>query len=231
MSVQETLKDLAFLKTAMIRKDDSQCKRLITKYETILRSLQLEKNNYRSLVSVPEDDLATLLMPEDVPVQLIAKRSTADGNCLYNSASMAVYGSEKVRHILRLLRTLPKCTLLCKPSSFPKTSWKDTLHCELHLCDVAIVRLSRHSRHGKYCAPRSNCDLYTTKMVCLNSSNGIGISFTSSSLFSLSNCTQSNETIASWKSISTATGIGSVTMFSDYKSNSLHNVFQGFQLE
>lgn len=103
MSVQETLKDLAFLKTAMIRKDDSQCKRLITKYETILRSLQLEKNNYRSLVSVPEDDLATLLMPEDVPVQLIAKRSTADGNCLYNSASMAVYGSEKVWHILRLL--------------------------------------------------------------------------------------------------------------------------------
>ena len=42
-------------------------------------------------------------LPDDVPEELSAKRCKGDGNCLYNAASMAIYGNETVAPILRLL--------------------------------------------------------------------------------------------------------------------------------
>lgn len=105
MSFDDTLKDMAFLKKAMIENDVTKCRAIVLKYENKLQLLTSQRGNsmYSLIEMVPNDRISTLLMPEDVPVSLVPKRTKSDGNCLYNAASMAIYGSDELCHILRLL--------------------------------------------------------------------------------------------------------------------------------
>ena len=103
MCFEDTLRDTEFLKKAMIENDVTQCSDVVLRYENKLRLLLQGNNSYPPIGNVPDDPLSKLLMPEDVPVSLVPKRSKADGNCLYNSASIAIYGSDELCNILRLL--------------------------------------------------------------------------------------------------------------------------------
>lgn len=146
LSVQAILKDTVSLKSAMILGSESDCKRLVVKYEDILNSLALKRRDYDSFAQgLPEDCLAKLLIPEDVPEKLNAKTSKGDGNCLYNSASLVIYGSDTLAPILRLLvagelflnakyyATHPRFSTLSGKTTFhPGSLFAVSLSCDHH---------------------------------------------------------------------------------------------------
>ena len=50
-----------------------------------------------------EDKISWCFKPTDIPKNLSPKKTTADGNCLYFSASISLTGTEALAHVLRLL--------------------------------------------------------------------------------------------------------------------------------
>lgn len=72
LSAEAVWQDMESLKSAMILGSESDCKKLFRKYQDILNSLQ--HRDYGSFApGLPEDSLADLLIPEDVPKKLKAK--------------------------------------------------------------------------------------------------------------------------------------------------------------
>ena len=59
---------------------------------------------YSLLAKRGEDTLARSMLPDDFQ-QFLPLRSTADGNCLFNSTSIVLQGDEKLAGLLRLLVT------------------------------------------------------------------------------------------------------------------------------
>ena len=49
------------------------------------------------------DTLSQVLMPDDIPTEIIPTKVTGDGNCLFNSVSVLLVGSEDLAATLRLL--------------------------------------------------------------------------------------------------------------------------------
>ena len=103
MYYEDTSSDNVLLKNAMNGGDINTCKSIVNAYEKYVLQLSIKDNPSFLLQNVPDDHLSMLLMPEDVPSPIVAKRSRADGNCLYNSASMAICGSDSLSNVLRIL--------------------------------------------------------------------------------------------------------------------------------
>ena len=69
-----------------------------------------EKQFFRLLplcghVGLPTDKMAMSLVPEDLPLEpeIVATRTSPDGNCLFNAVSLALVGDETQMSLLRLL--------------------------------------------------------------------------------------------------------------------------------
>ena len=102
MYYDNSSRDIELLKNAMVAGDISKCRAIAHVYENVLQ-LSIKDDPSLLLKNVPADSLSMLLMPEDVPCVVVAKRSRADGNCLYNSASMAICGRDNLSNVLRIL--------------------------------------------------------------------------------------------------------------------------------
>ncbi|KAJ7337868.1 hypothetical protein OS493_008026 [Desmophyllum pertusum] len=91
----------------MVNNHGLECKNLFDKYERILQSSMFlsgaDADSYEVASSIPDDAISWCLMPTDIPANLSPKTATADGNCLYFSASIALTGTEVLAHVLRLL--------------------------------------------------------------------------------------------------------------------------------
>ena len=58
----------------------------------------------KDLTMMREDNIGSALIPkEEVGEEMKALNATADGNCLFNSASISLVGDESASHMLRLL--------------------------------------------------------------------------------------------------------------------------------
>jgi hypothetical protein len=56
--------------------------------------------------SIGVDSISTKLLPQQYKKDFVCANSTSDGNCLFHSASIALYGSEKMSKRLRLASML-----------------------------------------------------------------------------------------------------------------------------
>lgn len=106
-SYKSVRRDLLLLQQAMVNNHGLECKNLFDKYERILQSSMFlsgaDADSYEVASSIPDDAISWCLMPTDIPANLSPKTATADGNCLYFSASIALTGTEVLAHVLRLL--------------------------------------------------------------------------------------------------------------------------------
>ena len=59
----------------------------------------------RNFVCLPTDKMAMSLVPEDLPLEpeIVATRTSPDGNCLFNAVLLALVGDETQMSLLRLL--------------------------------------------------------------------------------------------------------------------------------
>ena len=55
------------------------------------------------LSTMREDNIGSALIPKELGEEMKALKATADGNCLFNSASILLVGDESASHMLRLL--------------------------------------------------------------------------------------------------------------------------------
>lgn len=103
-SYKSVMQDLLLLQQAMVNNQRLECKNLFDKYERIIQSsLSDSAHPYQVAAKIPDDEISWCLMPTDIPGNLSPKRATADRNCLYFSTSIALTGTEKLAHVLRLL--------------------------------------------------------------------------------------------------------------------------------
>jgi hypothetical protein len=99
---RQVLIDLMRLKSAISKNQKEFCIEFEQRYSMYLPRSCHFVQNYNP-VTQRKDTLASILLPTDVPEELIPVKVTADGNCLYNSASVLVTGDQSLSNILRLL--------------------------------------------------------------------------------------------------------------------------------
>ena len=119
--------------------EDDQLKRFLC---TLEKKYEKQKEFIRNLgcnahVGLKEDDMANALIPEDLPEfaekKYKAVKTTGNGDCLYNAASLTLVGNESYATLLRLLVALelelnadfyaqhPKCTYFPAGGRHPNT--------------------------------------------------------------------------------------------------------------
>ena len=118
---------------------DDQLKRFLC---TLEKKYEKQKEFIRNLgcnahVGLKEDEMANALIPEDLPESADKKykavKTTGNGDCLYNAASLTLVGNESYATLLRLLVALelalnadfyaqhPKCTYFPAGGRHPNT--------------------------------------------------------------------------------------------------------------
>lgn len=74
------------------------------------RKESIRRLQFNGHVGLPADDMAMALLPEELPLQpeenLVAVKTTANGDCLYNAVSLVMDGTESNARLLRLLVAL-----------------------------------------------------------------------------------------------------------------------------
>ena len=105
VSIMSDESDLNCFKGQILNKEIERAKVLYwRKHEEFLRLIsQQPKPSYSNL---PGDELGTSLIPEDVrgaDDRLGALRAKGNGDCLFNSISILLFGDENQSHLLRLL--------------------------------------------------------------------------------------------------------------------------------
>ena len=95
---------LQTLQNLLHSRDEEEANALITELDISWAS----KAEQVDLVSLVKDDLSTSLVPDNICGKVAAGRSVAlkvkgDGNCLYNSASLVLYGDEWRSHHMHFL--------------------------------------------------------------------------------------------------------------------------------
>ena len=78
-------------------------KEILQNFQPFVANLDVP-DAYSLLAKRGEDTLARSMLPDDFQ-QFLPLRSTADGNCLFNSTSIVLQGDEKLAELLRLLVT------------------------------------------------------------------------------------------------------------------------------
>ena len=77
------------------------------KYFNELDACSIIQSNVVDLTQLPQDDLGTSLIPDDIAAKPsgnpVALKSTGNGNCLYNSVSLLLCGDESCSEGLRIL--------------------------------------------------------------------------------------------------------------------------------
>ena len=101
-SSKVVLGDLLHLQDAITAQKRLECETLFHKYQTVVQTSC--KNRRGNLAAaIPEDGISRQLMRTDIQKDLVPKKATADGNCLYNSTSILLTGNEALSPVLRLL--------------------------------------------------------------------------------------------------------------------------------
>ena len=102
MMERQVLIDLKRLRSAIIKDEAYVCNEIKQRYSIYVPRPCHFVQKYNPNTQ-RKDTLASILIPTDVPEDLIPVNVTADGNCLYNSASVLANGDESLSNILRLL--------------------------------------------------------------------------------------------------------------------------------
>ena len=100
-SSKEVVQDLLRLQRAITAQNSVECKNVAQRYQNVVQTSF--QNRHELVPSIPDDAISRQLMRTDIHKNLVPKRSTADGNCLYNSSSILLIGNESLCHVLRLL--------------------------------------------------------------------------------------------------------------------------------
>ena len=77
------------------------CKQLMEDLEPDIAYLKSQK--LKEISHLPEDHLGTSLLPQALEAEFKAIRSTANGNCFFNSLSLLKFGNEEAAPLFRLL--------------------------------------------------------------------------------------------------------------------------------
>ena len=93
---------LVRLKNAIRKNQKVVCSEIQQLYSSYLPQSCVVVKNFNQVTQV-RDTIAILLLPKDITGDFIPVKVTADGNCLYNAASVLVVGDESLTAILRLL--------------------------------------------------------------------------------------------------------------------------------
>lgn len=94
--------EIALLTRNSIASKDA-CNDVLQNFQPFVASLDAH-DTWSLLAKRAEDTFARSLVPDDFK-HLIPLRSTGDGNCLFNSTSITLYGDEKLAGLLWLLVT------------------------------------------------------------------------------------------------------------------------------
>ena len=94
--------DLIRLKSAISKNEKQVCIDLEQQYTIYLPKCSHFVQSFNPNIQ-RKDTLASTLIPTDNPEELIPVKVKADGNCLYNSASVLLIGDQSLCNILRLL--------------------------------------------------------------------------------------------------------------------------------
>lgn len=100
----EIITDLKRLRNAIKENNRALCIELQGNYGAFVPDTMAPFSTWeRKLRRV--DTLSQVLMPHDIPANLTPTNVTGDGNCLFNSVSAILVGSEDLAVTLRLLTT------------------------------------------------------------------------------------------------------------------------------
>ena len=93
-SSKEVIQDLLRLQRAITAQNSVECKNVAQKYQNVVQTYS--QNRHELVASIPDDAISRQLMRTDIHINVVPKRSTADGNCLYNSSSILLIGKESL---------------------------------------------------------------------------------------------------------------------------------------
>ena len=95
----EVSKDLKHLRQAIINEEINVVNSIHENYRQFLES----SLPGRSFSECKVDTFSSYLIPDDIPHDLTPVKTTSNGDCFYNSASILLTGNESLSHILRVM--------------------------------------------------------------------------------------------------------------------------------
>ena len=100
---ENTMDDLRYLASIFKSGNKDVARRVCTDMKNKYALSSNVRNGRPDYAHLQNDIIAQRLLPDDVPYALIAKKSTPNGSCFYNSISLSLVGSERLSLTLRIL--------------------------------------------------------------------------------------------------------------------------------
>ena len=97
---KETLRDF---RTLLLSQNKQDARTLFERKQEEFEKLAFDENVQRVTEQLPEDVLATWLIPGEFGDGMFAVKATDNGDCLFNATSIALCGNESLSCLLRLL--------------------------------------------------------------------------------------------------------------------------------